>query len=322
MVVCFIKGRLKNAYVSKKIIFIKIFKKSLLKQVTIKNDFIEFSALNYGAIIQKIVVKNKNGEDTNVVVGFENPEDYTNKDAGRFLGACVGRYAGRISNDGISINGKEYPLKSIDGVHLHGGDETFGKKYWDIEEVNHSDTPFVKLSYTSKDLEGGYPGNVKVSVIYKLIGKSVEVSHEATTDKTTVLNLTNHSYFVLDNAENVNDYNLTLKCNQILDTLDNLVPTGKLTNVANSKYDFLNTKQIKETRLDTAFVIDPAVKENTAASLFSKKSGISLEVKTNQPAMVIYTPVDFAAICFETQNYPDAPNKPNFPSSILNPGYF
>ncbi len=315
-----IKRTTKKPLCCKKDYFYQNFKKNPLKQVTIKNNFIELSALNFGAIIQKIIVKNKKGEDTNVVVGFNNPEDYVSKDAGRFLGACVGRYAGRISNNGFSIDNTNYPLKSVDGVHLHGGEETFGKKYWELAEVNHGDTPFVKFSYTSKDLEGGYPGNVTAMVTYKLVGKSLEIIHEATTDKTTIINLTNHSYFVLDDASNVNEYDLELNCNQILDTLNNLLPTGKLTPVTNTKYDFLTRKQLKETRLDTSFVINSAKKENTAATVFSKKSGISLEVNTNQPAMVIYTPVDFAGICFETQNYPDAPNHSNFPSSVLEPG--
>jgi len=294
-------------------------KDNILNLVTIKNDFIELSAIDYGAIIQKIIVKDKNGKDTNVVVGLDSPDDYLTKDNGRFLGACIGRYAGRISNDGFSLNNKHYPLKSNDGVHLHGGETSFGKLYWTVEEVNHGKNPFVKFSYLSKDLEGGYPGNVKTAVTYKLIGNSLEITHEATTDKTTILNLTNHSYFVLDDAINVSNYNLQLNCNQVLDTLDNLIPTGNLNNVVTTKYDFLTSKQMGEVRLDTCFVINTDAKEKTAAKVYSKKSGISLEVNTNQPAMVIYTPADFAAICFETQNYPDAPNNSNFPSSVLKP---
>ena len=287
-----------------------------MNQVTIKNNFITLTVLDYGAIIQKLILKNKEGVDTNVVVGLEEPEKYLTDN--KSLGACIGRYAGRISNSGFQINNVHYPIFSKDGVHLHGGQKGFGKRYWTIEQVHDGENPFVKLSYLSQDMEEGYPGNLKSTVTYKLVGPSLFIIHEATTDKATPVNLTNHSYFNLDGAETIDHWNLRLACPEYLETDAKLLPTGKLVSVKNSKYDFLELKKIGQVRLDTPFVMDSSLKNSTV--LTSDKSGLSMEVVTNQPGVVVYTPPAFAAICFETQNFPDAPNQPHFPNSILQPG--
>ena len=287
-----------------------------MNQVTIKNNFITLTVLDYGAIIQKLILKNKEGVDTNVVVGLEEPEKYLTDN--KSLGACIGRYAGRISNSGFQINNVHYPIFSKDGVHLHGGQKGFGKKYWTIEQVHDGENPFVKLSYLSQDMEEGYPGNLKSTVTYKLVGPSLFIIHEATTDKATPVNLTNHSYFNLDGAETIDHWNLRLACPEYLETDAKLLPTGKLVSVKNSKYDFLELKKIGQVRLDTPFVMDSSLKNSTV--LTSDNSGLSMEVVTNQPGVVVYTPPAFAAICFETQNFPDAPNQPHFPNSILQPG--
>ena len=287
-----------------------------MNQVTIKNNFITLTVLDYGAIIQKLILKNKEGVDTNVVVGLEEPEKYLTDN--KSLGACIGRYAGRISNSGFQINNVHYPIFSKDGVHLHGGQKGFGKRYWTIEQVHDGENPFVKLSYQSQDMEEGYPGNLKSTVTYKLVGPSLFIIHEATTDKATPVNLTNHSYFNLDGAETIDHWNLRLACPEYLETDAKLLPTGKLVSVKNSKYDFLELKKIGQVRLDTPFVMDSSLKNSTV--LTSDNSGLSMEVVTNQPGVVVYTPPAFAAICFETQNFPDAPNQPHFPNSILQPG--
>lgn len=287
-----------------------------MKQVTISTPFITLIVLDYGAIIQKVLIKDKEGNSTNVVVGLDFPNDYLTDD--KFLGACVGRYAGRISNGGFDLDRQWYHIYEQKGIHLHGGKKGFGKKYWKIEEVHHGRQPYVTLSYQSKHLEEGYPGNLKAAVTYKLVNNALVVTHQATTDRTTVVNLTNHSYFRLDNASTVNNYNLKLSCSQMVELLANKLPTGEVVKVANTAFDFLEEKNIDNTRLDTPFVIDS--KTEVAAKVSSEKSGISMEVITNQKAMVVYTPTNFPAICFETQNYPDAPNQNNFPSSILRPG--
>ena len=286
-----------------------------LKQVTISNPFITLIVLDYGAIIQKLLVKDDEGRYTNVVVGFDYPSQYRNDNAS--LGACIGRYAGRISKGGFTLDRKSYPLFNEKGVHLHGGKEGFGKKYWTIEEVHKGDEPYVRLSYFSKHLEEGYPGNLKVTVTYKISNNELHIIHEATTDFTTVVNLTNHSYFKLDNENSIDHYFLKLNCPKIVETHENLLPTGKLTPIKDTPFDFSTERQIGDTRLDTPFATDDH--SSFVAMVYSTKSGISMEVNTNQRGVVIYTPQHFPAICFETQNFPDAPNHPNFPSSVLRP---
>lgn len=285
-----------------------------LKQVTIQNENIILVVLDYGAVIQKLLLKREDGTYTNVVVGLEYPSKYLEDKVS--LGACVGRFAGRISKDFI-LDRETYPLYNENGVHLHGGKNGFAKKHWTFEEVQKGDEPYVKLSYFSKHLEEGYPGNLKTTVTYKLIGSTLHIAHEATTDRTTVVNLTNHSYFRLDDEDSVGDYQLQLNCHQYAETYENLLPTGKLLSTKGMEYDFSKEKPIGSVRFDDPFIID--IKSSSAAKCSSKKSGISMEVVTNQPAMVVYTPKAFAAICFETQNLPDAPNHNNFPNCILRP---
>ncbi len=287
-----------------------------MKQVTLSTPFITLIVLDYGAIIQKILIKDKEGNSMNVVVGFERPDDYLKDETS--LGACVGRYAGRISNGSFELDRNNYLLYEKRGVHLHGGKEGFAKKYWIIDEVHYGQRPFVRLSYESKHLEEGYPGNLKATVTYQLVENALHITHGATTDLTTVINLTNHSYFKLDDASEVDKYRLQLNCKEMAETHENLLPTGKIISVEDTESDFQSEKPIEKVRLDTPFCIDP--KAYNAVKVSSEKSGISLTVSTDQPALIVYTPVDFAAICLETQNFPDAPNQENFPNSILRPG--
>lgn len=287
-----------------------------MKQVTIGTPFITLIVLDYGAIIQKLLVKDKEGNTINVVVGKEFPSDYPFDN--KALGASIGRYAGRISNGGFVLDREHYPLYEQKGIHLHGGKIGFHKRDWTIEEVHHGREPFVKLSYLSKHLEEGYPGNLITTVTYKLINNSLQIKYEASADRTTVVNLTNHSYFRIDKESKINDYRLHLNCSKMVETLADKLPTGRVVTVSETPFDFLQEKQIDSVRLDTPFIIDSNSK--FAAMISSKESGISMSVKTNQPAMVVYTPTDFPAICFETQNYPDAPNHSNFPNSVLKPG--
>lgn len=286
-----------------------------MKQVTISNPFITLIVLDYGAIIQKLLVKDDEGRYTNVVVGYDYPSKYPNDT--KSLGACVGRYAGRISNGGFNLDWKNYPLPTVNGIHLHGGKEGFAKKYWTIEEIDHGDEPFVRLSYMSKHLEEGYPGNLKATVTYKIRNNELFIIHEATTDLTTVVNMTNHSYFKLDREDSIDHYFLRLNCPKVVETNTNLLPTGKVLPVEGTEFDFKSVRQIGQTRLDTPFATDD--NSSFAAMVYSKKSGISMEVNTNQRGLVVYTPNNFPAICFETQNFPDAPNHPHFPSCVLRP---
>lgn len=287
-----------------------------MKQVTISNEFLTLMVLDYGAIIQKLLVKGKNGNYTNLVVGYNHPSRYRLDD--NCLGACIGRYAGRISNGSFLLDREKFLLYHEDGVHLHGGKEGFHQKFWQIEEVSYADDPWVKLSYQSKHLEEGYPGSLTVNVTYKLVNNALQIIHEAITDRSTVVNLTNHSYFKLDDSPYIDEYELQLNCPYVLETDENLLPTGDIIPVRKSKYDFLLPREIGVQRLDTPYIKDMGSEK--VAEMHSAKSGISMQVFTNQPAVVVYTPLDFPGICFETQNYPDAPNQPEFPNSVLRPG--
>jgi len=287
-----------------------------LKQVTISTPFITLIVLDYGAIIQKLLVKDKNGNSTNVVVGYDFATKYLKDSV--CLGASVGRFAGRISKGSFELDRETYNLHVNNGVHLHGGKEGFHRKYWKFEHIDYGHEPTVTLSYLSKHLEEGYPGNLKTTVTYHLKANELHIVYKATTDRTTVVNLTNHSYFKLDDSEHIDQHHLQLNCPDYLETHENLLPTGKLLPVKDTKYDFLQQKPLDKKRLDTPFAI--GLKKDLAAKLSSKKSGIGMEVYTNQPGIVVYTPLKFPAICFETQNFPDAPNQKNFPNSILRPG--
>lgn len=286
-----------------------------MNQVTIKNEFLSLKVLDFGAIIQELWVRNKQGNYTNVVVGFDDPRKYM--DDPYFLGACIGRYAGRISG-GFHLNDRYYPLASEAGVHLHSGAACFGKKQWTFEGSQDQEGDSVRLSLSSPHMEGGYPGEVKASVTYKLEGSALYITHEASTNKATVLNMTNHSYFRLDDSESIDEHQLQLHSTQYLETRANLLPTGGILEVTDTEKDFRRARKIGPTRMDTPFVCSPDV--SPIAELYSDLSGIRMSVSSNQPGVVIFTPLTFGGICFETQNFPDAPNFPNFPNSVLLPG--
>ena len=287
-----------------------------MKQVTLNNGVITLKVLDYGALIQELWVPDAFGKKRNVVVGFHRPTDYL---ADQYcLGASVGRFAGRISGKGFELEGTFYPLHHKNGVHLHGGKEGFQKKYWQIAQIDEGQHPFIELTYLSKDMEEGYPGNLKASVRYQLIENALHISYSATTDKTTIVNLTNHSYFKLDSAPTIAEHLLKLNSTSFLETHANLLPTGNILSVSNTSYDFRMERPIGEPLFDTPMVLEN--NKGFAAELTSTVSGITMGVSTDQPAMVVYTPKRFSGICFETQNFPDAPNHRHFPSAVLRPG--
>ncbi|MEO1033133.1 MAG: aldose epimerase family protein [Bacteroidota bacterium] len=314
---------------------------TLVKTFTISNsNGMELEVLNYGATIVALRVPDKYGNTTNVTVGFDNLEDYylpnTKKNA-LFLGASVGRFAGRISNGGITVNKIFYPLHSEDKVHLHGGKVGFDKKYWELAGINEGKNPWIKLSYRSVHLEEGYPGNLDVSVIYQLLEtNTLKITYTATTDKTTHVNLTNHSYFNLNGKHSIRDHSLFVNSERHLGVFHNLIPNGHLKKSKGTLFDLsqLKTLDFLESKgFDDTFVLKD--KSEVAATLMSPTSGIKMDVFTNQPAIVIYTPKVFEknivfkngirytqnpAICFETQKMPDAPNKKRFESTILEAG--
>jgi len=293
---------------------------------------------NYGATIMNFFLLDKHNEMVNVVVGLENIEDYKNEPyltENNFLGCTVGRYAGRISNGSFKIEHKSYPIFNVNGVHLHGGKTGFDKKLFKIDDLSLEENPYVQFSYTSVDGEEGYPGNLSVSVRFTLTEKNeIKIDYKAKSDKKTIVNLTNHSYFNLNGEGSILDHDLFVHSDQVLEVDEQLIPTGKLIASRNSKFDYNILKKIGANNfsgLDDTFVLN---KGEVKAKLFSHKTGIEMSVQTDQPACVIYTPLQlpklpyknkvkygpFSAICFETQNFPDSPNKTNFPSPILSPG--
>lgn len=295
---------------------------------------------NYGACIIGLSVPDKNGGSVDVVVGLPSALEYTKANylkKNLCLGSSIGRYAGRISQKAIRIEGKTYPLYHNDGVHLHGGKEGFHKKLWIVDDAVYGENPYVTMSYLSPHLEEGYPGNLRVTVTYRLTETNVlKIAYTAQTDKTTPVNLTNHSYFNLNGKGSVLDHQLMIDSEKYLEVDTRLIPTGRVLNSKHTRFDFMATSQIGRSDfkgLDDTLVLNDG---HLNASLSSAKTGIQMEVYSNQPAMVIYTPKDsrftgfsfkngvtyseFPAICFETQNYPDAPNHGDFPSSLLKPG--
>lgn len=300
----------------------------LVKLVNKNNT--ELVILNFGATIFSLKI---NG--INVIVGPEKPETYLADiyhTRGKFFGASVGRYAGRISKGGFEIEGVKYAIFEKDGVHIHGGEYGFSYKFWEVGEMRATEDPYVILEYVSPHLEEGYPGELRVQVKYTLTeADEVKIEYTAKTDRKTVINLTNHAYINLNGGGDIDDHKLQIRAEKYLETDAQKVPTGNLLNTAGTEFDFRKAAAIGEVPLDTVFSLKNGEKQ---VVLVGDQSGISMEITTNQPAVVVYVPEELptdwkytfdiaserAAICLETQNFPDAPHQPDFPSAILEPG--
>lgn len=300
----------------------------------------KLTVTNYGASIVSLEIPNKKGELINVIAGLDDVADYEEVSyhpSAKFLGASIGRYAGRIREGRIKIGDEQYALYHQNEVHLHGGLKGFDKKFWKLESTRDNTITF---SYDSKHLEEGYPGNLKVKVMYQLSNDNeLIITYHATTDRDTFVNLTNHAYFNLDGSGSILDHSLQLSCSDYLEVDALQLPTGELKSVIGTPYDFLQPNRLQDLEnyglIDDTFVFSSANKEVDnqlpKISLVSDESGLKMEVRTNQPAVVIYTPESFPdwnfknqsiygrfpAICFECQNYPDAPNHHHFPSALV-----
>ncbi|MCM8568290.1 galactose mutarotase [Gramella jeungdoensis] len=293
--------------------------------------------LNYGASIFSFKMYNNKQELIDLVVGPQVPEDYITgeyHDQNKCFGATVGRFAGRISDGKFKIGEEEYRLFEEDGVHLHGGEYGFQYKLWDIEKVEQEKNPSVILSYTSDHLEEGYPGRLKVWAKFTLTEENeIKVSYSAKTDKETIVNITNHSYFNLNGGGSVSDHFMQINASKILELDEKNLPTGNLIKLKKNPKDYRENRLLGNRELDDVYVLD--VMENEMhAQLFAPLSGIKMKVNSNQPVLVIYSPeklpdnwtylskIDrkYPAVAIEAQNYPDAPNFRNFPSSSLKPG--
>ncbi|RKR12211.1 aldose 1-epimerase [Maribacter vaceletii] len=305
---------------------------------------------NYGQRLVALYVPDKDGNFLDVVLGFSSLHEYTEPKGGYF-GAVIGRYGNRIANGKFSLNGNEYTLVKNNGEnHLHGGVTGFNDVIWKTNSIGSN---AVEFSRTSPDMEEGYPGNLDVTVTYKLTdANELKIEYKATTDKATPINLTNHSFFNLkgEGVGDVLDHVLTLNSNTFTALNENQVPTGELVNVKGTPFDFTTPKEIgKEINnsheqltlgngYDHNFIVDSS-KKNTegisfAARVVEPVSGRVMEVYTNEPGMQLYTSnfldgsvvgkcgkpyLKRGAVCLETQHYPDSPNQPKFPSTILNP---
>jgi aldose 1-epimerase len=300
-----------------------------------------------GACIVEVNVPDSKGQLADVVIGYANPADYLAD--GPCAGKVPGRYANRIAKGHFSINDKEYTLAINNGPNaLHGGPTGFQNRIWNAEVCGNS----VVFSYFCADGEEGYPGNLHVKATYTWSDDNeLSLVFDADTDQTTVINLTNHSYFNLAGHDSGSalDHNLWLACANYLPTDDTLIPTGEIAPVAGTPMDF--TVEHKVGRdikadfpaliygkgYDNCWVVDGYVpgQIKTIARLSDEKSGRILEVATDQPAAQVYTGnwlkgapkskaghdyEDYDAIAIECQDMPDAPNHPNFPSTLLNPG--
>ena len=259
-----------------------------------------------------LLVPDRSGRRADVVLGFETPEEYAANP--RYLGAIVGRCANRIANAQFTLDGRTYRLAANAGAnHLHGGVTGFDKRVWRAACGAAS----LELRYLSPDGEEGYPGNLDVRVTYTLTDDNeLIVEYVATTDKPTPVNLTQHSYFNLAAEGDIRDHLLQIDADAITPVNDQLIPTGDRTPVAGTAYDFRELTPIGSRRggvYDHNFVLKGAVR------VVEPHSGRTLAVQTTEPGMQLYT--GYArGLCLETQHFPDSPNQPSFPSTILRPG--
>jgi aldose 1-epimerase len=316
-------------------------KKVQLYTLANKNG-VTVSITNYGGIVTSWITPDKNGNKSSVVVGMESLGEYLKKPP--YFGAIIGRYGNRIGDAKFKLDGKTYTLAANNGKNnLHGGNKGFDKVVWDATPAADS-TPSLTLTYLSKDGEEGFPGNLKVTVVYTLTdADELNIEYTAETDKATPVNLTNHSYFNLTgNTDNtILNHSLQITADHYTPVDTTLIPTGEIKAVKGTPFDFTTAHTIGE-RIDSVaggydhnFVLSH--KDSTlqlVAVLSDTTSGRKLEVFTTEPGIQFYSgnfldgtfssggkPVKLrTALCLETQHFPDSPNKPKFPTTILQPG--
>lgn len=270
-----------------------------------------------GGIITSLVAPDREGRLDDVVLGYDTLEEYRRDTA--YLGAIVGRYANRIALGRFTLDGTTYQLAANDGPnHLHGGRRGFARVEWAVT----SRPGALELAYTSPDGEEGYPGTLQVRVSYELNDRNeLAVEYRATTDERTPVNLTQHSYFNLAGRHSgtVRGQRLTIAADGYIAVDDALIPTGPPRKVAGTRFDFRSGRAV-EPGYDTTFVLRAAGADPAhAARLEEPVSGRTLDVYTTEPGVHLYTGFP-GGLCLETQHFPDSPNRPDFPSTILRPG--
>lgn len=284
---------------------------------------LEVRATDYGGVIAAILAPDRDGRPANVVLGHESLDGYL-RDS-RYLGAIVGRYANRIAHARFTLDGTTYRLTANHGPHhLHGGRTGFDRVRWRASPFVAGGTAGLTLTHTSPDGDEGYPGTLDVVVTYTLTERlELVVDYRATTDRATPVNLTQHSYFNLAGAGDVLAHLLRIDADAITPVDDTLIPTGAIAPVAGTPFDFRTPTAIGarlDGRYDHNFVLNRAGAGLVhAARLEDPVSGRTLDVHTTEPGLQLYTGAR-SGLCLETQHYPDSPNQPTFPSTILRPG--
>ncbi len=316
-------------------------------QYTLRNDNgVTLQVITYGGIITSLQVPDREGKPVDVVLGFDSLAAYEARNP--FFGALVGRYGNRIANGKFTLDGTTYELaRNNNGNHIHGGVKGFDKVIWKVEENSVDNGATLKLSYRSADMEEGYPGNLDVEVVYTLTNSNaLQVDYRATTDKKTIVNLTQHTYFNLNGGRaNVLDHELSLNADSIVPVDQALIPTGGLMPVENTPFDFRTPVKIGERineeheqlrvgkGYDHCWVINGKGIKPTA-EVYDSLSGIGMMVYTTEPGVQLYTGNFLdgsltgkngviyhqrAGFCLETQHFPDSPNRSDFPSVVLSP---
>jgi len=311
----------------------------------------EVAITNFGGTIVSIKVPDKNGNIADVLLGYDDVSGYQGGKA--YFGATIGRYGNRIAKGKFTLDGKTYTLPQNDGVNtLHGGTKGFSQRVWTAKDVSSPAGQALQLTYVSKDGEEGFPGNLSVKVVFTLANTNeLKIDYSATTDKDTVLNLTNHSYFNLSGKGegDILGTELTLHASKFTPVDATLIPTGELRAVKGTPFDFTKSTAIgarinqddEQLKLaggyDHNWVLDAGktVALHLAAQAYDPTSGRELEVLTTEPGIQFYTGnfLDgsihgkggkvynkHAAFCLETQHFPDSPNHPKFPTTELKPG--
>ena len=318
------------------------------------NNGMKVEIINYGGTIVRLFVPDKNGNSSDIVLGLNTLEQYMKESP--YFGCIVGRFGNRIANGKFTINGVEYQLATNNApgdipCHLHGGVKGFDKRVWDAKPILDKQKPGIELHYLSKDGEEGYPGTLDVTVCYRLSEKNeLIIEYKATTDKSTPVNLTHHSYFNLkgEGDSTILDHILYINADSYTPVDKGLIPTGFILPVINTPFDFQTPKAIGDDinedneqlqyggGYDHNWVLTRDKKGLTlAATLFEPSSGRFMEILTTEPGIQFYSgnfltgeiigksgkPYPYrSGLCLETQHYPDSPNKRNFPSAILDPG--
>lgn len=316
---------------------------------TLKNaQGIELDVTNYGGIITRLLTPDAKGHSADIVLGYDNLAQYLENNP--YFGAIIGRYGNRIAGGTFALNGQTYQLAANDGAnHLHGGVQGFDKKLWDAKAFAQDDAAVLVLSLLSPDGDQGYPGNLQVEVTYRLTNSNeLQMTFAATTDKTTVVNLTQHSYFNLAGGGDILGHELTIPAAQMTPVGAGLIPTGQLQDVAGTPFDFRTAKAIgrdiqaddPQLKLglgyDHNFVLKHTPDQHLllAGRVLEPKSGRVLEVLTDDIAVQFYsgnfldgtlkgkgqTYGHRSGFCLEPQHFPDAPNQPQFASTVLEPG--